>query len=70
MTDQNRNKTDYEIKNEINKKIDAEGVLKQWEFKARGKYQAKFLQLFKYNINNARDEFIAWIDDTSDPQIA
>lgn len=66
----NRNKTDYEIKNEIFKKVDLDGVLKQWEFKAKGKTQVKFFTSFKQNCNNVREEFVSWIDDTSDPQIA
>lgn len=65
----NRIKTDYELKNELFKKIDPESVLKQWEFKAKGKYQSKFLLTFRTNIIQLRDEFISWIEDHECAQI-
>lgn len=66
----NRIKTDYELKNELIKKIDPDSVLKQWEFKAKGKYQSKFLLAFKTNLFILRDEFISWIEDHDNAQIA
>lgn len=57
------------MKNELIKKIDPESVLKQWEFKAKGKYQSKFLTSFKTNIIILRDEFISWIEDHDQAQI-
>jgi len=65
----NRIKTDYELKNLLFKKIDAESVLKQWEFKAKSNYSSKFLQSYKTNMNNVRDEFISWISDNEDALI-
>lgn len=50
FNEHNRVKTDYELKNDTYKKIDAEGVLKHWEFKAKAKYSSKFLLAFKTNL--------------------
>jgi len=39
-------KTDSDSKNDFLKKINVDSVIQQWEFKAKGKYQSKFLEAY------------------------
>jgi len=39
-----RVQTDSDPKNDFLKKINVDAVIQQWEFKAKGKYQSKFLE--------------------------
>jgi len=41
-----RAQTDSEPKNDFLKKINVDAVIQQWEFKAKGKYQSKFLEAY------------------------